>query len=169
MYSRDHAIVSVLVGLAGLWALSLPELVPWWAALGWAVAVGVGIDFDHFLIARLVTGEWTALRRVAGNPLLVVTAPDEIFEDDDLWAIQRLLSHAVLGGVLVGGLLLWSASVAVFTALVLYAHVLADLVWDNYNLERYHRRHADYVRQQDAADGTDAADTADADAELTRS
>lgn len=149
MYSRDHALVSVLVGGIGVWALSLPEAVPWWAAVGWAVALGVGIDFDHFLIARLVTGEWTGLRRVIANPLLPLTDPASIFANDDLWAIQRLLSHVVLGGLLVGGLWLWSPSFALFTAIVVYAHVLADLVWDNYRLEEYQRRHAEAVRERE--------------------
>ena len=155
MYSRDHALISLAVGVAGVWALSLPDIFPWWAAVAWAVAVGVGIDFDHFLVARLVTGDWGALRRLLRNPLSPLTAPDEIFEADDLWAIQRLLSHVVLGGALVGALALWSASFAVFTALALYAHLLADLVWDNYNLEEYQRRHAEHVRKRERveADG----------------
>ena len=153
MYSRDHALVSLVVGVAGVWTLSLPELVPWWGAVAWAVALGVGIDFDHFLVARLVTGDWAGLRRLLGNPLLPLTAPDEIFEADDLWAIQRLLSHVVIGGVLVVGLWFWSASFALFTAVVVYAHVLADLVWDNYNLDEYHRRHAEYVRATERGEG----------------
>lgn len=155
MYSRDHAVVSLLVGAAGVWLLSLP--VPWWAALAWAVAVGVGIDFDHFVLARLTTGDWAALGRVVRNPLLPLTAPDRIFASGDLWAIQRLLSHAVIGGLLVGGLWLWSVPFALFTALALYAHVLADLVWDNYRIEEYQRHHAAAVgesgRERVEADG----------------
>ena len=155
MYSRDHALVSLAVGLAGIWTLSLPELVPWWATLGWAVVLGVGIDFDHFLIARITTGDWNALERVLHEPLLPLTDPAEIFAHDDLWAIQRLLSHVVIGGALVGALWLWSGQFASFTAVVLYAHLLSDLIWDNHRLEETHHRHAEYVRKREAieADG----------------
>jgi len=45
--------------------------------------------------------------------------------------LQRLLSHAVVGGVLVGGLVLVDRYLAVFTAVVLYVHVLGDLYADN--------------------------------------
>lgn len=148
MYSREHALVSLAVGIFGMWTLSLPDLVPPWAAVGWAVALGVGIDFDHFLVARVTTGNWNAFERVLRNPLLPLTNPDHIFEADDLWAIQRLLSHVVIAGALVGVLWFWDASFALFTALVLYAHVLSDLVWDNFNLEEYQRRHAEYVRRE---------------------
>jgi|GEM_PF-1678038 len=164
MYSRDHALISLAVGLVGVWALSLPNVVPWWAAIGWALAVGVGIDFDHFLVARLVSGDWLALARVLRNPLLPLTDPSGIFADDDLWAIQRLFSHVVIAGGLVGALWFWDQSFAVFTAVVLYAHLLSDLAWDNYRLEEYQRRHAEYVRRTEQADGaTDADGTADTD------
>lgn len=140
MYSRDHAIVSAVVGAAGVRFLSVP--VPWWAAVGYAVVVGVAIDVDHFAVARLESGDWTALRRCLRTPSLVFLGQDEIFDPTDLWPLQRLLSHHVIGGVAVGGLWLVSAPLALFTALVLYAHVLCDLVWDNYNLDTYREHHA---------------------------
>jgi len=165
MYSREHALLSLAVGLAGVWALSLPDVVPWWAALWWALVVGVGIDFDHFLVARPVSGDWSALARLLRNPLLPLTDPGGIFADDDLWAIQRLFSHVVIAGGLVGALWLWNQPFAVFTAAVLYAHLLSDLAWDNYHLEAYQRRHAEYVRRTERADGTaDPDGSADADA-----
>jgi len=169
MYSREHALLSLAVGLAGVWALSLPDVVPWWAGLAWAIVVGVGIDFDHFLVARLVSGDWSALRRLLQNPLLPLTDPAGVFADDDLWAIQRLFSHVVIAGGLVGGLWLWHQSFAVFTAVVLYAHLLSDLAWDNYRLEEYQRRHAEYVRSTESTDETDAATDADREApDVTR-
>ncbi|SFR89468.1 hypothetical protein SAMN05216559_0634 [Halomicrobium zhouii] len=164
MYSREHALVSLAVGLTGVWALPLPDVVPWWAAVAWALAVGVGIDFDHFLVARLVSGDWSALARLLRNPLLPLTDPASIFADDDLWAIQRLFSHVVIAGGLVGALWLWDQPFAVFTAVVLYAHLLSDLAWDNYRLEEYQRRHAEHVRRMEqAGDAADADCTADAD------
>ena len=140
MYSRDHAIVSVAVGAAGVAALPVP--LPWWAAVGYAAVVGVVIDFDHFAVARLETGDWAALRRCFRNPEIVLLDQDEIFGPQDLWPLQRLLSHHLIGGTVVFGLWLVSEPLALFTAVVLYAHVLGDLVWDNYLLETYREQHA---------------------------
>jgi len=135
MYSRDHAIVSAAVGAVGVAVLPVP--LPWWAAVGYAVVVGVVIDVDHFAVARLETGDWDALRRCLRNPKIAVLDQDEIFDPQDLWPLQRLLSHHLIGGIAVFGLWLVSEPLALFTALVLYAHVLGDLVWDNYLLETY--------------------------------
>jgi len=140
MYSRDHAIVSVAVGAAGVAVLPVP--LPWWAAVGYAVIVGVAIDFDHFAVARLETGDWNALRRCIRNPTIAVLDQDEIFDPQDLWPLQRLLSHHLIGGAVVGGLWFVSEPLSLFTAIVLYAHVLGDLVWDNYRLETYREQHA---------------------------
>ena len=140
MYSRDHAIVSAAVGAAGVALLPVP--LPWWAAVGYAVVVGVAIDVDHFAVARLETGDWAALRRCLRNPKIAVLDQDKIFDPQDLWPLQRLLSHHLISGVAVFGLWLVSEPLALFTALVLYAHVLGDLVWDNYLLETYREQHA---------------------------
>ena len=140
MYSRDHAVVSATVGAAGVVVLPIP--LPWWGAVGYAVVVGVAIDFDHFAVARVETGDWAALRRCLRNPKIAVFDQDEIFDPQDLWPLQRLLSHHLIGGMVVFGLWLASEPLALFTAVVLYAHVLGDLVWDNYLLETYQEQHA---------------------------
>ncbi|WP_089698747.1 hypothetical protein [Halogranum gelatinilyticum] len=44
--------------------------------------------------------------------------------------LRRLLSHVVLGGLAVGGLVLVDGFLAVFVGLVLYVHLLSDLVAD---------------------------------------
>lgn len=145
MYSRDHALISAAVGAAGV--VGLPLSVPWPAAIGYAVLVGVAIDFDHFVVARLNTGEWTALRRCLRDPRIVVLGQDEIFDPLDIWPLQRLLSHHVVGGVAVAGLWVVAEPLALFTAAVLYAHVLADLFWDNGRLDTYRRRRARAVEE----------------------
>lgn len=137
-----------MVGAAAIVLSPAPPSLPAWALLAWAAAVGVGVDFDHLLVARLNSGDWSALRRLLHNPSIVVLDQDAIF-DDDLWARQRLLSHHVLGGFLVAALVPASVPLAAFTALILYAHVLADLVHDNRRLERDFRRHERYVATVD--------------------
>ncbi len=47
------------------------------------------------------------------------------------------MSHVVIAGVVVPALALASVSLAVVTAGVLYAHLLADLVWDRHLLESH--------------------------------
>lgn len=137
MYSRDHAILSVLVAVGGVVALDLP--VGPAVAVVVALAAGVGIDVDHFLVARLTTGEWAALRRCLATPRLVFLDQDAIFEPDAIWPLQRLLSHVLIAGVVVPALALWSVSMAVFVGAVLYTHLLADLVWDVSQQDEYHR------------------------------
>lgn len=120
--------------------------------VGYAGALGVGIDFDHFLIARWNTGDWTAVRRVLARPSIVFVDQDAIFDENDLFALQRLLSHVVIGGLLVGALAVVLPSLALVSAVVLYAHVLADLVDDNRRHEAYVARLAGYYRDQKADD-----------------
>lgn len=138
MYSRDHAILSLFVAVGGLAVLDLP--LSWPGALVVALVAGVGIDLDHFLIARLTTGEWRALRRCLASPRLVFLDQDEIFEPTALWPPQRLLSHVVLAGVAVPALALIDTALAVFVAAVVYVHLLADLLWDVSRQDTYHRR-----------------------------
>lgn len=94
----------------------------------YAGAAGVLIDLDHFLIARLNTGTWRAVRACLADPSLVFFRQEEIFEEDEVGSHRRLLSHALLGGALVGGLALVDPFLALFTALVLYGHVVSDLL-----------------------------------------
>ena len=138
MYSRDHALLSAALGLV-VAALAPPTASP---VLLWAfvVALGVGIDADHFLVARLERGDWANLRRCLSNPRLVVLDQESIFEAGDLWRDQRLLSHALLGGALVAALWPVAGYWAVTAAVTVYVHVVADLYADA-------RTRAAYLRQ----------------------
>jgi hypothetical protein len=99
--------------------------------VAYAAVVGVGIDFDHFPLARFNDGDWRATRRLLRNPRLALFEQSGIFEEGQISPLQRLLSHVVVTGLLVGTLALVDPFLAVFTAVVLYAHVLADLYADN--------------------------------------
>lgn len=110
--------------------------------VGYAAVLGVAIDLDHFLVARYNAGDWRALRTCLARPTIVLFEQTAIFEPDEVWPLQRLLSHAVLGGALVFGLRFVAPRLAALSALVLYAHVLADLLWDNRRRSTYQRRYA---------------------------
>jgi hypothetical protein len=137
VYSREHLLISLAVAAAVALAFGTPYSPVLLA--GYAAAVGVGIDLDHFLVARLNTGSWDPVRRVLRAPATAMRDQSVIFETGEVWPIQRLLSHAVIGGVLVAALLPAAPALARFSALVVYAHVLADLAWDV-------RRERAYVR-----------------------
>lgn len=132
MQSREHAAVGAAVS-ALLVALQFDVLsVPVAAALVvYGVAVSVLVDLDHFVVTRLLVGDWRHFRRVLDRPTDVFGDQEWIFEDVHDFEVERLLSHALLGGVLVGGAALVDGGLAAFTAVVLYAHVLADLLRDN--------------------------------------
>lgn len=127
MRSHAHAVASLGVGVAAL-ALTTPPL-PWWAVLLVAVVAGVSIDVDHFLIARYNAGDWRAVRACLRDPRIVLFDQGAIFEEGvEVDAIERLLTHLVIGGVAVP--LIWVASpyLAGLVAATLYAHLLADAV-----------------------------------------
>jgi hypothetical protein len=68
---------------------------------------------------------------VIREPGRVFTDPGSIFvEGEEVTRLQRLLSHVVLGGVLVAALYPLSAYAALLSAVVLYVHVLSDLYQD---------------------------------------
>jgi len=129
IYSRDHFLLSVAVGLAaGLYA-GLDLL----TGLGWvafAAVVGVGIDFDHFLVAWYNTGDPRAIRYCLRNPRAVFVDQGSIFHEYELGKLDRLLSHMLIGGPLVAGLWVLSPTLALLAAATLYVHVVADLVQD---------------------------------------
>jgi len=129
IYSRDHFLLSVAVGLtAGLYAgLDL------FTGLGWVVfaaVIGVGIDVDHFLVAWYNTGDPRAIRYCLRNPRAVFTDQESIFHEYEISKLDRLLSHMLIGGPLVAVLWVFTPALAVLGAATLYVHVVADLVQD---------------------------------------
>ncbi|MFB6074796.1 MAG: hypothetical protein ABEJ89_07270 [Haloarculaceae archaeon] len=132
MYSREHALLSLVVAVGAVAWLPLDPLL----AVPWALAVGVGVDFDHFLLARLVDGDWRAVRRALARPSRVLFDQSALFADSASFPEARLLSHVLLGGV--GFTALWpvAPALAALTGATLYVHVLADLVWDVYERRR---------------------------------
>lgn len=101
------------------------------------VAAGVGIDLDHFFIARGKTGRWDAVRFCLSHPTAVATDQDRIFGHGDVGILSRLLSHLLIVGVGVPVLALSSRSLAILIGVVLYVHIVCDVVWDIWRLD-YH-------------------------------
>ncbi|MFB9806037.1 hypothetical protein ACFFQF_12310 [Haladaptatus pallidirubidus] len=134
MYSREHFLIGAIV--SGLLLVPLSERfgTPVLAGLFvYGVLLSVFIDLDHFVLTRIRTGSWRHLTACLRNPIAAFGDQDWVFEDMDDTGLEheRILSHVFLGGVLVGVFVFASPAVAVFTAVVLYFHVLADLLRDN--------------------------------------
>jgi hypothetical protein len=73
-------------------------------------------------------GDLDPVRRCLRDPRIVVFDQDAIFEEGTVGALNRLLSHVVIGGLAVPALWLWRPYLAGLVGASLYAHVLADLV-----------------------------------------
>lgn len=132
MKSPEHATLGAIAAIALVFAL--PVSVPLEAAalVAYGLLLSVFIDLDHFVVARYHAGDWSHLRRCVTDPVFAFTEQERVFEgvDTQTLEVHRLLSHLLLGGALVGALALFSSVYALFTAGVLYVHVVADLVRD---------------------------------------
>jgi hypothetical protein len=132
MQSSEHLLVSVPVTGLSLAAVreqcSRVDLV----ALGlYGVGLGVFIDLDHFLLARLYAGDWYHLTEALADPVGSLTDQGDIFDGIRDMREQRLLSHVLLGGALIGVTRRLSRPWGFVTAVVLYCHLLCDLIRDN--------------------------------------
>lgn len=99
--------------------------------VGYAAVLGVGIDLDHFLLARLNDGDWRAVRRCLADPRIVFLEQNRIFRIDEVGTLLRLLSHVIVAGALVSVLAFLDPELGLFSAVILYLHILADLYADN--------------------------------------
>lgn len=133
MYSREHAAIGAVVSGLGVAALRAALPSPALAALfAYGLLLSVFIDLDHFLVARRHAGDWSHLRACVSDPVFAFTEQDEVFAGVPERRIrtERLLSHALVGGALTAALAAVSVPVALFTAAVVYVHVVADLLRD---------------------------------------
>jgi hypothetical protein len=133
MKSAEHATVGAVVGVVAVAVLFPREPLTTQAAL-WVggVVLSVFVDLDHFVIARVMRGDWTNLRRAVTNPRVGLVEQEAVFADVDesLLRPYRLLSHLLLGGFLVALLSSLDGRLSVLVAVLLYVHVVADLVRD---------------------------------------
>lgn len=133
MKSPEHAILGAAT--AGILVVALPGIpvpVEALALFAYGVVLSVFVDLDHFLLARYHAGDWSHFRRCVTDPAFAFTQQERVFDGVDTRALEihRLLSHALVGGALVAGTYLIAPIYAVFTAVVLYVHVVADLLRD---------------------------------------
>jgi hypothetical protein len=132
--SVEHAVVGAVVSAAAATLLfPTPSGVAFGGLVLFGVLLSVFVDLDHFLIARAMAGDWRNLERAVTNPRVGLVEQEKVFAElDEEGLIQRrLLSHHLIGGALTLALaLLGLGRLAVFVAVVLYAHVLCDYLRD---------------------------------------
>lgn len=128
MYSRSHTIISVIIGVP--LAVTAPGFHQQLHILVYVVGLGVGIDLDHFVIGRINRGDWSNLTRCIRNPSQVFVDQASIFNRGDIWRDQRLFSHLLIGGFLIGLIWFISEYLAFVTAVTVYTHVILDLYSD---------------------------------------
>jgi hypothetical protein len=131
--SGEHAAiggtVSVVATVVLFEGVATPTLV---AVVGYGLLLSVFVDLDHFLLARAEIGDWRHLELAVRNPRVGLIEQELVFEDvEDVLEPRRLLSHHLVGGVVVGVLVVVGLpTLAVFSAVVLYVHVLCDYLRD---------------------------------------
>ena len=79
---------------------------------------------------------WSRRRTVADQ--------DRIFGPDDVGVLSRLLSHLLITGAVIPVLALASSDLAIATGVVLYGHIVCDLLWDRWRLD-HHADEADSI------------------------
>lgn len=128
MRSSEHAIIGAVVGAAVIPVLARSRSFPAKLALwSYGVLLSVFIDLDHFVIARVKTGSWSYLVRAVRRPLWALTEQSAVFPDVEM-TLERLASHLLVGSVLGMVFRRFSRPLAAFTMVVVYAHVLADVL-----------------------------------------
>jgi|AntDeeMinimDraft_5_1070356.scaffolds.fasta_scaffold10865_3 hypothetical protein len=101
------------------------------ALAGYGLGLGVLIDLDHFLLARLRVGDWRHVRNCLDEPKRVFFDQDDLFQGTGRMGGLRLLSHVLIAGPLTVLTGIVDRRLGVLTGAVLYVHVLADLLRDN--------------------------------------
>ena len=92
MNAKKHAVASLLVGLVLAYRHSSlrPVLV--------SLFVGVGIDFDHFIISRILNDDWKALALVIEDPTLLAADGTVLFSESretEIFGLEYIiLTHA---------------------------------------------------------------------------
>lgn len=135
MYSRNHAIISAVVGIP--LTIAAPGLQQQVYLLIYMIVLGVGIDLDHFIIGRINRGDWSNLACCIRNPSQVFVNQESIFEQGDVWRDQRLFTHLVIGSGLVVTLWFINEYLSFITTVTIYTHVLADLYSDMRTRDTY--------------------------------
>lgn len=102
--------------------------------MAYAASLGVLIDLDHFVIARLHTGSWEPFVRSIRSPVRSFLRQEDIFAEEEVPRADRVVTHLLIGGVLAVGLWYVRPEWGYITAIVVYLHLLTDAIADSFEL-----------------------------------
>ena len=126
MESVQHALISTLFAPLFIYYL-FPQLTPisFTLLLFYAVATGVLIDLDHFLITLTRDRDLNELKNALKNPRLILTDNQAVF-DQTIPEKARWISHVTV--LVLVPLLIFTQSprLGVLTFLMLDLHIAAD-------------------------------------------
>ncbi len=127
MEAIDHFKVSFLSAPVFILLLYTTFTVYSFAALFvYAVAVGVLIDLDHFLIARTREGSWKHFVAAVKDFRTIVTENEKIIEGA-VSEGERLLSHLVLMGIVSIAIYQFDQRLGLLTLGMLGVHIAVDI------------------------------------------
>ncbi|MFB6144421.1 MAG: hypothetical protein ABEJ98_03875 [Candidatus Nanohaloarchaea archaeon] len=126
MESYRHAAISAVASLAISYSLfQQPQTILVYAAFG--TLAGTLIDLDHFVLARLNTGNWKRLQNALRQPGTAFTDGKEVMQET-ITSRQRYLSHLTLLFASTGSVfLIAGVKAAVLTFSVISLHICCDL------------------------------------------
>ena len=116
-------ILSPIVALLSFESLQTPEFL---AVSVFGILLGTLIDLDHFVVARILHGNWNELKRALNSPMKIMKDNFSVREQR-IGNKNRFISHLAI---------LWAAqltlfldpSLGLFTVSMLGSHVIADLI-----------------------------------------
>lgn len=127
MESINHLKISVIlspiIAILAFDSLQTPEF---FAVSVLGILLGTLIDLDHFLIARILHGNWKELKRAFNSPLQIMKDNHSVREQK-IGNKNRFISHLAI---------LWSAQLllfvnpelGLFTVSMLGSHIITDLI-----------------------------------------
>lgn len=131
MQSKEHFLLSLPTTALALVPAARRYSPHELAALAcYGVGLGVFVDLDHFVLARVHVGDWRHLQDCLRDPIGAFTDQEGMFEEMGM-ARQRLVSHLLIGGMLTVVTGFVDRAIAVLTAAVIAVHVLADVLRDH--------------------------------------
>ena len=132
MESYQHALISAVIsplllfyvfGISGMSMILLSA---------YGVFIGVFIDLDHFLMQRILNGNWDDVKKTVENPVKMVF-DNMSLRTDPIEPWSRLLSHFAILALFPAAIYIFDTALAEFSFLILFAHILCDLYagWRN--------------------------------------
>lgn len=120
---KISVILSPIIAILSFNSLQTPEFL---AVSVLGIILGTLIDLDHFLIARMLHGNWNELKRALNSPIKIMKDNFSVREQR-IGNKNRFISHlAILWAAQL--LLFINAELGLFTVSMIGSHIITDLI-----------------------------------------